>query len=156
MRKLLFFLLVYGVSAVLPSGSSVAQQTQTVRGRIPTLVAISTRAQDSQTRFRVARFGGTAARDVIVLAADADAAVLTEAVEALLAVRRQAGDLATADGTFRTSTPQRVRVLPWAARVLQDARAAPPREIPAVGRMAAVQIWLPAQQPAERRFRAGH
>jgi hypothetical protein len=146
MRKLICLLMFAADLAALPWSVSAAQQTQGVRGRVPTLVAISPDLEGAETRFRLARFAGNAPRDVILLAPDADAATLTQAVEALLAVRRQSGDAATTNALLRTRDPQRARVLPWAARVVRDARAAPLRHIPGVGRLRAVQIWLPAQQ----------
>jgi hypothetical protein len=156
MRKLICLLMLAAGLAALPWSVSAAQQTQGARGRVPTLVAISPDLQGAETRFRLARFGGNAPRDVILLAPEADAATLTQAVEALLAVRRQSGDVATSNAMLRTREPQRARVLPWAARVVQDVRAAAPRQIPGVGRLRAVQIWLPAQQRGGHTFGSGN
>lgn len=148
MRKLIRSLLLAVGLVLVPNAFCIAQQQTPApaRARVPALVAISPDLQGAETPFRLARFGGNSPRDVILIAPDADAAVLTQAVEALMVVRRQSGDAASASATFRVQQPQRARVLPWAARVLQDVRNAAPRAIPGVGRMRAVQIWLPAQR----------
>jgi hypothetical protein len=145
MRNVLLLL----VAAVLPiSALSATAQSTRPAPRTPALVALSPDLRGAETPFRLARFGGNSPRDVILLAPDADASVLTQAVEALMVVRRQSGDDAARVGaTFRARRPQqRPRVLPWAARVLQDVRSAAPREIPGVGRVRSVQIWLPGQR----------
>lgn len=146
MRKLIF-LLMCAASIAVPTAFCAAQQAQAVpRARVPALVAISPELLHAETPFRLARFGGNSPRDVILLAPNADEAALTQAVEALLAVRRQSGDVPTSDATLRVRQPHRMRVLPWAARVLRDVHAARSREIAGVGRLQAVQIWLPAQR----------
>jgi hypothetical protein len=148
MRNLTRSLLLAFVVALVPPTLCAAQQAHpAARARVPALVAISPNLHGAETPFRLARLGGNSPRDVILLAPDADASVLTRAVEALMVVRRQSGDAASTSATFRVQQPQRLRVLPWAARVLQDVRGAAPREIPGVGRLRAVQIWLPAQHP---------
>lgn len=145
MRNILLFL----VAAVLPlSALPAAAQSTRSAPRTPALVALSSDLRGAETPFRLVRFGANSPRDMILLAPDADASVLTQAVEALMIVRRQSGDDANrVSATFRARRPQqRPRVLPWAARVLQDVRSATPREIPGVGRVQAVQIWLPGQR----------
>jgi hypothetical protein len=143
MRNLLLLL----VAALLPlSALSAAAQSTGPAPRTPALVALSPDLRGAETPFRLTRFGGNSPLDVILLAPEADASVLTQAVEALMVVRRQSGDHAGVSATFRVRRPQqRPRVLPWAARVLQDVRSAAPREIPGVGRVRAVQIWLPGR-----------
>lgn len=134
-------------AGLVPQSICNAQQPSgTARARVPALVAIAPELAATETQFRLARFGGNSPRDVILLAPDADAAVLTQAVDALMVIRRRSGDAPTASATFRAQQQSRGRVLPWADRVLQDARNAAPREIPGVGRLRAVQIWLPAQR----------
>jgi hypothetical protein len=148
MRTLILSLLV-GIAATVTSVTScAAQQTPPApRARVPALVAISPELQSTDTPFRLVRFGGNSPRDVILLAPDADATVFTQAVEALMTLRRQSGNVAASSATFRGRQPQRARVLPWAARVLRDVRYAAPRAIPGIGRVRALQIWLPSQQP---------
>lgn len=151
MRTLICSLLVAGVLVLLPQTFLAAQQAQaSPRTRVPVLVAISPELQGTAMPFRLARFGGNSPRDVILLAPGADATVLTQAVEALMIVRRHIGDNAGAGATFRARQPQLPRVLPWAARVMQDVRSAAQRDIPGVGRLRAVQIWLPAQSVGRR------
>ncbi|HEX6367972.1 MAG TPA: hypothetical protein VF006_03500 [Longimicrobium sp.] len=149
MRKPIRILLAAAALSAALSGTDAAAQGP--RARVPALVAISPELQGTEAPFRLARFGGSAPRDVILLAPDADATVLTQAVEALLAVRRHSGDAATSDAMLRMREHPRARVLPWATRVLQDVRTAAPRQIPGVGRLRAVQIWLPAQRRAPSR-----
>ncbi|HEX8320050.1 hypothetical protein [Longimicrobium sp.] len=149
MRSLIRALLLAVAVAVVPQSFCMAQQAHgTAQARVPALVAISPELQGAETPFRLERFGGRSPQDVILLAPDADAATLTQAVEALMAVRRATGDAASGSATFRVQQAQRPRVLPWAARVLQDVRGAAPRAIPGIGRLRAVQIWLPAQRGA--------
>lgn len=147
------------VAALLPlSASSAATQFMRSVPRTPALVALSPDLRGAEAPFRLVRLGGNSPRDVILLAPDADASVLTQAVEALMVVRRQSGDdAARVSATFRARRPQqRPRVLPWAARVLQDVRSAAPREVPGVGRVRAVQIWLPAQRGGGGAGRSGN
>lgn len=80
--------------------------------------------------------------------------LLTEALKTLRLVWAQGNSRADAAGEhalFRrspaTAAARPRRVLPWAARVLDDLREAPPRHVPGVGRVKAVQIWL-APMPA--------
>jgi hypothetical protein len=144
MRNLQFLL----VAAVLPLFAASAAAQPSTPPRTPALVALSPDLLGADTPFRLARFGGNSPGDVILLAPDADASVLTQAVEALMVVRRQSGDHGPGvNATFRARrAQQRPRVLPWAARVLRDVHSAAPREVPGVGWIPAVQIWLPAQR----------
>lgn len=146
MRNLMILLLLALASAAVPPASCEAQQTQGARLRVPVWVAISPELQGTATPFRLARFAGDAPHDVILLAPDAGAAALTQAVEALLAVRRESGDVPAADATLRVRRPPGARVLPWAPRVLRDVRAAAPRRLPGAGNLRAVRIWLPTQR----------
>ncbi len=153
MRKLLLLALAAVALAGDPFSALHAQVSPT---RVPVWVAISPDVEGSAP-FRLARFAGNAPHDVILLSPDADAATLTRAVEALLAARRAGGDRAASDALLRVRQPtESARVLPWAPRVLQDARATAPRQIPGVGRVRAVRIWLPAQQPAGHTFGSGN
>jgi hypothetical protein len=147
MRKLM--LLVMTVIASVPFADRwTTLYAQEARARVPAWVAISPEMEGSANPFRLARFAGRAPQDVILLAPGADAATLTQAVDALLAARRAAGDEAESDALLRVpQAGQRRRELPWAGRVIDDARAAAPREIPGIGRVRAVRIWLPAQWP---------
>lgn len=113
MRKLIGSSLLAVGLVLVPNAFCAAQQAPTpARARVPALVAISPGLQGAETPFRLARFGGNSPRDVILLAPDADASVLTQAVDALMVVRRRSGDAASASATFRVQRPQRARVLP--------------------------------------------
>lgn len=141
MRRMLLLL----VMAVLPLSTPAAAQAGS---RAPAVVVISSDSQAGDTPFRIARFAGKAPRDVILLSPGADAAILTRAVEALLAARRQTGGHANTDAMLRVrprsgATRRPPANLPWAARVVEDVRAAAPREVPGIGKVRAVQIWLP-------------
>jgi hypothetical protein len=148
MRNLLPLLLAAAVLQL--SALPGAAQSTSPAPRTPALVAIAPELREAEMPFRIARLAGNSPRDVILLAPEADARALTSAIEALLATRRQTGELASAGDVLRvrpTSAARRSRpVLPWAERVLQDARAAAPREVPGIGRLRAVQIWLPSQR----------
>lgn len=146
MRTLIRPLVLALMVALAPHAPCEAQQQPragATRARVPVLVAIAPELDGTSSPFRLRRIEGNASRDVILLASDADAAVLTQAVEALMLVRHRSGDEPGVSATFRVRQPQRQRVLPWAERVLRDTHAAAPREIPGVGRLQAVQIWLP-------------
>jgi hypothetical protein len=150
MRKILLLILVALTPAAVAAEHCIAQQAEGTRPRVPAWVAIDPELKGTETRFRLARFAGSTPRDVILLQPDADATTLTQAVEALLAARRAGGDTPSSDALLRVRQPHHgARVLPWAGRVLYDVRAAATRQIPGVGRVRAVQIWLPAQQRGE-------
>jgi hypothetical protein len=144
MRKILS--MVAGVLLVC-SPTHAQTSDRDVPRRIPAWVAIAPEGQAEP--YRVLRFGGNAPHDVILLGSSADGNTLTRAIEALLAARRVSSDLASSDATFRVhSATRRTRTpLPWADRVLRDVRVAAPREVPRVGRVQAVRIWLPPQGP---------
>lgn len=120
--------------------------------RVPATVALVEQLPYPDAPFIILR--QSAGSDYILLPANADAALLTDAVNALLLARQRGGDRATADAVLRARVPERVRgarPLPWVARVLADLRNAPRRSVPSVGQAPAVQIWLPRQsrpQPA--------
>jgi hypothetical protein len=127
-----------------------AQASPAARARVPVTVAILPRLDTAATPYVIARFGGSAPRDVILLASTADSLVLTAAVQALVTIRRQTGDLAVETGRYRVQGTHPRRALPWAARVVADARTGAPRMIPNYGRLRSVQIWLPASNRGSR------
>jgi hypothetical protein len=128
----------------LAPGTMQAQST--ARTRVPVTIALVERLPAPDAPFVLLRGTAEAGGDVILLPADADAAVLSDAVRALLVVRGQQGDAASAPALLRFSAPGRgARTLPWASRVLADARRAVPREIEGVGTVPSVQVWLPRQ-----------
>lgn len=89
--------------------------------------------------------------DVILLRRSrADAAELSEAVEALVAARRVGGDRATRGATMRVRRADTREgpwtELPWAPRIIARLRNAQPHHVPGVGTVPATVIWLPRQQ----------
>lgn len=130
-----------------------AQQTDggSRRPRVPvTLALVDTLAGEAP--FRILRRANVAPYDVILLRAGADSAVLSAAVQDLLSIRQLQGDTAsTGAGALRVRRPnrapgQRVRMLPWARRVIDDLRSADRQTVAGVGSVPAVQIWLPPQR----------
>lgn len=142
----LALLLVAGRLAAQP-----AERPPRVPSRVPVTVAMVERLPYPDAPFIIVReaSGG----DFILLPQNADAAVLTDAVNAMLLARQRGGDRARADAVLRVRAPERARgarPLPWAARVLADVRTAPPRPVPRVGVAPAIQIWLPSPAAARR------
>jgi hypothetical protein len=115
---------------------------------VPVTVALVERLPYPAAPFIILR--QSTGSDYIILPRDADAALLTDAVNALLLARQRGGDRATADAVLRVRAPDHARgsrPLPWVARVLADLQRAPRRNVPTVGQAPAVQIWLPRQHP---------
>lgn len=115
---------------------------------MPVLLALVDSLPDTGPRFRIVRLAGESVRDVVLLPPDAHSDLLAEAVETLRMVwtRDGAGGAAEGGAMFRrvprTAQPRPRRVPPWSARVLHDLREARPRQVPGVGRVRTVQIWL--------------
>ena len=128
------------------SAQVAAPRSPRAPARVPVTVALVEQLPYPDAPFIILR--QLTGSDYILLPADADAALLTDAVNALLLARQRGGDRAPADALLRLRAPERVRgarPLPWAARVLADLRNAPRRSVPRVGQAPAVQIWLPPQ-----------
>lgn len=124
------------------------QAQESHRTRVPVTIALVEHLPAPDAPFVLLRRTADAGGDVILLPANADAAVLSQAVRALVLVRGREGDIASAPALLRFSAPGRgARALPWASRVLADARRAAPRVIDGIGTAAAVQVWLPRQDP---------
>jgi hypothetical protein len=143
-------LLLLFVAGQLSAQAVPSRSARARPARMPVMVALVERLPYPDAPFLILRqaTGG----DYILLPADADAALLTDAVNALLLARQQGGDRATADAVLRMRAPERVRgarPLPWIARVLADLRNAPRSAVPGVGLASAVRIWLPRQTRAQ-------
>lgn len=126
--------------------AQTATRSERAPTRVPVMVALVQQLPYPDAPFIILR--QSAGSDYILLPGDADAALLTDAVNALLLARQRGGDRATADAVLRLRAPERVRgarPLPWVDRVLADLRRAPRRAVPRVGQAPAVQIWLPRQ-----------
>lgn len=121
--------------------------------RVPVWVAVSNEPLPDGQSFVVLRGRGPGRIDILMLAPAAAPTELSDAVRALMTARSVAGDTATEAGTFRVrrqgGNPTARTPLPWADRILRDLHSAPLREVPTVGRVRAVRIWLPAQRRRE-------
>jgi hypothetical protein len=125
--------------------------------RVPVTVVLVERLPQTDAPFVIQRRPDLTPRDVILLRSDATADQLSDAVRSLLTIRQAGGDSASARANMRmrphlsagTRSGRRVtprRALPWVQRVLADVQKAALRDVPGVGRVRAVEIWLPAQQ----------
>jgi hypothetical protein len=129
-----------------PSASAQAHQSA---ARVPVLLAVVDSLPDTGPRFRIVRQAGASVRQVVLLPPDANPELLAEAVETLrmLWTRGEDGGTADAGAIFRrvpttTQPPAARRVPSWAGRVLHDLREARPRQVPGIGHVRTVQIWL--------------
>lgn len=117
--------------------------------RIPVTVALVDELPASQAPFALLRRSANQGGDVIIIPASAEADLLSDAVRALLTVRRHQGDQATQHGVLRvTARTNRRPALPWAVRVLADVRRTLPQALDGVGPVRSITIWLPPQRPS--------
>lgn len=144
-------LLLWAGTASLP-----AQQRGAPRGpaRVPVTVVLGDSLPRTDAPFVVQRRPDLRPRDVILLRRDATGEDLSEAVRTLLVVRQADGDTATRAATLRMRPGQArrgtPREFPWAGRVLAELRGAGAREVAGIGRVRAVEIWLPPQRRRAR------
>lgn len=137
-------LVVHGI------GSSAGAQAPVSEAfaRVPATIVLSDRLPPG-SRFVVKRSPAAARRDIIVLAPDANEQELSAAIRALLTVRQREGDVPADAKTVRIRPTRSALVarpaFPWIGRVLADVNRADRIEIPEVGSVRAVQIWLPKQ-----------
>lgn len=117
--------------------------------RIPVTVALSPVALPSGEMFLIRRNPKNTRGDVILLAPDASAIELAEAVRTLLQVRRLNGDVGDASATLRLRPGQPRHSastrMAWTGRVVRDLRRAEHQDIHGIGRARALRIWLPSQ-----------
>jgi hypothetical protein len=153
-RLLCVALLVLAITSQAAPAQGRPQDRQ-ARARVAAWVALTTQPIREGESFVIKRAVGPGRDDILLLGAGADASQLSSAVRALLTSRSVGGDTATHPGTFRMRTHQRsisnAAPFPWAGRVISDVRQAPLRELPGVGRVRAVRIWLPAVQRPQGR-----
>jgi len=141
------------LALVLPARPGQAQTAPSAPpGRVSVTVTLVDRVPVPGAPFVVIRRATTSPRDIIALPRGADAAMLSEAVYTLVASRQAAGDTSTREMVLRVR-PNQARtqhhpVLPWAERVLGDLRHTEPRQVDGIGRVPAVEIWLPRQRAA--------
>lgn len=144
------------VLAVLLKGLPLSVQGQATspnagagnrRPRVPVTVVLQDTVAPAPG-FRILRRVDQRPLDVIVLSGAADGETLSEAVRNLLMVRQVAGDTAPAAGQVRVrraAARATQRPYPWAARVVNDLRTAPPQPVAGIGMVRAVEIWFPPQ-----------
>jgi hypothetical protein len=144
----------------LCAGRLEAQQSRPQR--VPVTVVLVDRLAHPDVPFVMQRRPDLRPQDVIVLRSDATPDQLSDAVRGLLTARQAGGDSAAAPAAMRIrpNTPALTGAnraaasrptLPWAPRVLADLRRAEYREVPGIGHVRAVEIWLPRQgRPARR------
>lgn len=160
MRRILLSFTSVILGASFPPAASAQTRESDVGPRVPVTIALTERVPGS-SRFVVRRLPGATHRDVIMLRPDATAAELTEAVNAMLTARRAEGDVPSVNRTVRVR-PQGAnrgqrKDFPWGAKVLADVREASPSEVRGLGKVRAIQIWLPRQsqnRAARRKPRA--
>jgi len=120
------------------AGEAQAQQ--------PVTVVLAEQPLPSSAPFVIQRRPDQTPRDVILLRADATADHLSDAVRSLLTIRQADGDVPAAQAIMRMrSQDARTtrRAFPWVQRVLGDLQRAAHRDVRGVGRVRAVEIWLP-------------
>lgn len=146
--SLLSVLCLFGIST-----SILAQRVAAAKSRVPVTLVISDQTVETGASI-IKRFAGSEPKDVILLRSGASSADLSEAIRGLLLTRQVSGDLPTATGSFRIRAKQSTSVprkdFPWAARVLRDLTNASSRDLAGIGRVRAVEVWLPAQKPLNR------
>jgi hypothetical protein len=139
---------------LLLAAGTLAGQTARPREvrRVPVTVALMGELPMAGVPFLVQRRPALAPHDVILLRTGTTAAQLSEAIQTLLVARQAGGDLPAVKGFVRmrphgarTANTSPRKPLPWAERVLRDVRKAPTVQVDGIGRVRAVQIWLPPQ-----------
>lgn len=145
--------LLIAVGMLSPAGPGAAQQGQpaTPPTRVPVSIALVDSARTGDAPYRILRRADASPHDVILLRSSSDATVLSEAIDNLLLIRAQTGDTAKVNGAVRVKRAQGAsgrapREFPWAGRVLNDLRQAQARDVPGLGNVPMVEIWLPPQR----------
>ncbi len=151
---------------VLSSRTASGQQTgptmdqfrrqQEVTRRVPVTIALWDQlpAPDSVPAV-ILRRGTSAPRDVILLRHRATPGQLAAAVMRLMIIRDRMGDTARADAAFRLPNAHRMpkgkgqREVLQAGRTLARLRGSQPQDVPGVGRVPAVEVYLPSRAMRE-------
>ena len=147
--------LIASVLVLISTVPATAQQqrSNTSPLRVPTMVVLVDSIQQPDAPYVIVRRPGRAPADLILLRSGAGPNEFSDAVRGLLTARFADGDIARTAATFRVrpnrpnATPR--AAFPWAPRVVNDLRRAQLREMHGLGRVRAVQIWLPAQGAGE-------
>lgn len=168
MNKLLLSAAVIAATLVC---ASQPQAQQAAPRRVPaTIVLTDSLPTGTGNPFIIQRRPNLTPRDVILIRPGADAGQLSDAIRAILTARQAGGDIPATQATLRirphsaspagrgaaarganpgTAEGGR-RTFPWSQRVLDDLRRAEVQSVAGIGRVRAVQIWLPAQRGAAR------
>ena len=142
------------VLLALSSAPAAAQQGEG-QPRRPTRVPVTLMMADTPSAepYRIIRRADQAPYDVVVFSAAADSAALSHAVSELLLLRQVQGDtvtVAAVGGMMRVrgtgGARADTRPIPWAGRVMRDLANAPRKDVPGVGALRSVLIWLPPQR----------
>ncbi|HET7461622.1 MAG TPA: hypothetical protein VFJ82_10245 [Longimicrobium sp.] len=152
------------VAAVLSSAAAIGQQAgptlaqlrqqQEMARRVRVTIALSDQlpAPDSVPAV-ILRRGSTAPRDVILLRSGATPGQLAAAVLRLMVIRDRMGDTARTDAAFRLPGAHRMpkggATELQAGRTLARLRGAPSQDLPGVGRVPAVEVYLPSRAMRE-------
>jgi hypothetical protein len=135
--------LLLALVSALPARAQDAPATM----RVPVTVAIVDELPYPDAPFVILRRPAETPRDVILLPRTASPALLSDAVRALALARQQGGDVPRSASVLRLTVPQgrgwERAPLPWVPRVLRDLRRASETTLAGVGRVQAVEIWLP-------------
>lgn len=143
-RTLTAFLIAIAMMvAILPP----ALGAQRGPSRVPVTVAIPAEFEYGDARYLIVRDTTVRPSLILVLTTGATAADLSDAVRTLMVAPVPSSSHGThavvrvrpQPGGAQRSHPE----LPWAGRVLSDARRAAWQDLPGIGRARAVQIWLP-------------
>lgn len=157
MHRICRMLIAVFLTIAITPWTADAQRAHPQGRRVAAWVAIGSNPVLGREPLLVMRGAGPGRADVLVVGPGATASQLSDAVRTLLTSRSVDGDTASRLGTFRMRTHQANGAsrtpFPWTSRVLADVRAAPLRELPGVGRVRAVRIWLPSQGPGRGKAR---
>jgi hypothetical protein len=152
-------LLLSSVTASAQQGGPTMDQLrrqQEVARRVPVTIALWDQlpAPDSIPAV-ILRRGTAAPRDVILLRRRATPGQLAAAVMRLMVIRDRMGDTARADAAFRLPNAHGMpngkgpREELQAGRTLARLRAAPAQDLPGVGRVPALEVYLPSRAMRE-------
>jgi hypothetical protein len=132
-------------SGVLLASSPLGGQSPAAP-RVPATIVLVHQMPRADVDYMIVRHPGEGG-DFVLLPDSANGAILSLAILALLHERRVRGDrsekLTFIRGESSRPSPAGRSVLPWAERVLSDARGAPLQEIAGVGEGKPIRIWLP-------------
>ena len=150
-RPLRTLLIVVGMLSPAVHGTAQQGRQTAPPTRVPVSIALVDSARTGDAPYRILRRADASPHDVVLLRSTSDAAVLSEAIDNLLLIRAQTGDTAKVNGAVRVKRAQGAsgrapRDFPWAGRVLNDVRQAQARDVPGVGSVPSVEIWLPPQR----------